>query len=115
MRTFNETFPHGIQNLDDAMRYLTHFHGYQFDLSDYPGKITFTAQYVTYSVTADRVLTMARQYYEEGQRQAEEVRMSLGGVQTALPMQAGNNSPLLIGALIAILIIAVAVVLFFIL
>ena len=108
MSAFHESFPNGIQTFDNAVHYLTHFHGYIFDLEGYPEKVTFSAQYVTYTVPVERVMVLARQYYEDGQRQAEEVQTSLHDEVTS-PMTPGQSRQryLLIAALLVLVVLGV--------
>lgn len=81
MKAFNEAFPDGIQSYDDAVRYLTHFHGFAFQPGEDPEKVTFASQYVNFTVSPDQVMVMAREYYSDGQREAEEVQTTLHALE----------------------------------
>jgi hypothetical protein len=105
-RAFNEAFPNGIQTHEDAVRYLTHFHGFVFQPGDDPEKVTFSSQYVNFTVTPEKVLDMARQYFSDGQREAEEVQSALP--QTVVAAAEENSTSryyLIMGAVVAVILI----------
>jgi hypothetical protein len=105
-KAFNEAFPNGIQTYEDAVRYLTHFHGYVFQPGEDPEKVTFSSQYVNFTVSPDKVLDMARQYFSDGQREAEEVQSALPQAVVAPVAESSTSRYYLIMAAVVLVLLA---------